>query len=123
MTAFAARRDDDSATWFDGLVEGRLLIRRCACCGHYSRPDSKTCPECLGAELAWVPAVGTGVVVCVIVDHAAGQRSVLGLVELDEGPWLHVRLAAPGSVAAGARGRFTVHPGEGEPIPVFVVDP
>jgi uncharacterized OB-fold protein len=59
----------------------------------------------------------------VIVDHTADGHVVLGLVELDEGPWLHVRFDAPGRVTVGARARFGVlRPRDGEPIPVFAVD-
>jgi uncharacterized protein len=123
MTAFAARRDGASAAWFDGLAQGRLLIRRCRSCGHHSRPETATCPECRGAELLWTAAAGTGTVVCVIVDHGTGEPVTLGLVELDEGPWLHVRLTGTTGARAGARVNLSVHRADGsEPIPVFTTD-
>lgn len=137
----AARRDDDTGPWFDALAEGTLLLRRCARCSHHARPDAVGCPACRagGGDLTWARASGRGVVVSRIVDRA-GERAglapvVLGIVELDEGPWLHARLlpadppdppdpADPvdGSPAIGEAVVLVVltpADGEGEPVPAF----
>lgn len=115
-----ARRDERSATWFDGLHDGVLLIRRCPRCGHRARPDATACAACHQDGLEWVSSAGDGTVVCVIVDRAGDESLALGLVELDEGPWLHARLLPVAGVAAGDRVRFSVlHPDDGEPLPVF----
>lgn len=120
----SARRDEDSAAWFDGLAEGHLLIRECAQCGHYSRPDSATCPQCHSDELSWRVSSGHGTVVSAIVDHRTREPITLGLVELDEGPWLHVRLVEVPRTSVGARVTFSVSRPEGsEPIPEFVGTP
>jgi uncharacterized OB-fold protein len=123
MTTSGAHRDDASAPWFDGLAQGRLLIRACRSCGHRSRPETVTCPACRGPELEWVPAAGVGTVICVITDHGLADPVTLGLVELDEGPWLLVRVRGAAPPAAGMRVRLSVHQSEGsEPIPVFTTD-
>jgi uncharacterized protein len=67
-------------------------------------------------------AVGEGVAASsevAVGGNVAAGGAVLALVELDEGPWLHSRLA--GEPAAGLRvaARFE-HPAEGESYPVFV---
>ncbi len=114
-----ARRDEASESWFDGLAEGRLMIRRCGLCGRHSRPDARTCPECFSSDLDWTEASGGATVISVIVDHTRAGPVVLGLVELDEGPWLHVGLTS--GTQAGRRVRLAVVTPEGsEPIPGFV---
>lgn len=122
-TTFAAHRDDASAAWFDGLAAGRLLIRTCRSCGHHSRPETVTCPACHCPELDWTTAAGVGTVVCLITDHGTGDPVPLGLVELDEGPWLLVRVSGAPRPSAGTRVSLSVHHAEGsEPIPVFTAD-
>jgi hypothetical protein len=123
MDTSGAQRDDASAAWFDALAHGRLLIRACRSCGHHSRPETATCPACHGAALDWTAAAGIGTVVCVITDHLTGVPATLGLVELDEGPWLLVRVSGASRPSAGTRVCLSVHHAEGsEPIPVFTTD-
>ncbi|MEB3371338.1 Zn-ribbon domain-containing OB-fold protein [Saccharopolyspora mangrovi] len=123
MPELRARRDEASAEWFDGLAEGNLLIKHCPSCGHESRPDATACPGCRGADLEWATSSGAGTVVSLVVDHGGPEPQPLGLVELDEGPWLHVRLVGAPDMAAGDRVRLTVSsPEDGEPLPVFVVE-
>lgn len=118
-----ASRDQESSVWFNNLAHGRLLIRQCRRCKHYSRPDLHTCPACYGDDLVWHVASGTGTVVSVIVDHGRGGPVALSLVELDEGPWLHARLTDLPRAAAGDRVRLTVlFPHGSEPIPSFTGD-
>lgn len=114
-----ARRDEVSAPWFDGLAKGVLLIHRCPRCGLHSRPATATCPACHDDRLDWVHAADTGTVVCAIVDHGEPEPIALGLVELDEGPWLAVRLTEI-RMHPGTRVALTVlaSPG-GEPFPAF----
>ena len=55
----------------------------------------------------------------------ATARTVLALVELDEGPWLHTSLAVTGTdeIAALRAGQRVaagfLHPADGESYPVF----
>lgn len=122
MSHLRAHRDEDSADWFDGLAAGRLLIRQCPACGHGSRPDATACAGCGSAELEWSAASGAGTVVSLIVDHSGTEPRPLGLVELDEGPWMHAQLTPP-DVVIGDRVRLTISSPQGsEPIPVFVVE-
>lgn len=113
-----AHRDEYSAPWFDGLLDDRLLIRRCLECSRYCRPDCTACTSCASDHLEWVEAAGTGTVITIVIDHSVGEPLTLGLVELDEGPWMHVRLTRES--VAGDRVLMAVeHSPVGEPIPTF----
>jgi uncharacterized OB-fold protein len=120
----AARRDARTGPWFDALTTGELLLLRCARCDHFARPDAQSCPACRSDELGWEPARGTGRVVCRIVDHGPTRHDsrplTLGLVALDEGPWLHARLLGdPCDDDVVTLVVLTPDDGEGEPVPAF----
>ena len=60
----------------------------------------------------------------VVVDHGGEDPVLLGLVELDEGPWLAVRLIADPPPAPGSRVILQIlKASQGEPIPGFAVVP
>lgn len=129
MSVHPLRRDEESAPFFDATAEGRLLLRRCACCGQHLAPAAQTCP--LGSTaLEWVETSGGGHLVSWAAVHdkpdADGNTHplVIALVELGEGPWLRgqVARAAPEDMTAGAR--VTVEfeqPEGGEAVPVFAL--
>jgi uncharacterized OB-fold protein len=129
MTAFSVARDDDSAPFFDAAARHELVIRRCERCERFYPPHQHSCGD--GGPLRWVPAAGSATLVAWAVDHSPpvlalaspdGESSVLGLVELDEGPWMYAPIvdAAGGQLHEGAKltVRF-VRPGDGEVVPVF----
>jgi uncharacterized protein len=128
MTAIAITRDRVSAPFFDGTARGVLLLRRCDDCGRHSAPRTLTCPVCHSARLAWDPAQGTGTLASWTVVHhrpadgVPNSRTIAGLVQLDEGPWLHARIDGidPSRLRAGLA--LTVafeRPVDGEAVPVF----
>jgi uncharacterized OB-fold protein len=128
MTVPTIQRDAASAKFFDGTARGELLIRRCDDCAHPNAPQSTTCARCGSDGLAWTPARGTGTIATWSVvygrprDDVAAPRSVVAVVELDEGPWLHAQIADadPGTVAIGLPVAVEfVRPDGGEAIPVF----
>ena len=134
------RRDDRSAAFFDAAARGQLLIRRCGRCGRWLAPEAGTCYQCGAENPGWALASGHGTLVSWAVLHPRPSPSaqparpvtgdddavtVLALVELDEGPWLHTVLAVTGRAAIGAlhagqrvAASFT-HPAEGESYPPF----
>jgi uncharacterized OB-fold protein len=114
-----ARRDEGTAAWFDGLGEGRLLLRRCRS-GHMSRPDVLACDLCRDTALCWAESGGTGSVVSLAVDHSGSDATVLAIVALVEGPWLLTRIDGPRVERGGDVLVQIVHPVEGEPYPVAV---
>jgi uncharacterized protein len=127
------RRDGRTDAFFDGAAAGRLVIKRCGGCAHWYAPDASECQECAG-ELGWAAASGGATLVSWAISHGRPRQdgtvlattgpppAVLALVELDEGPWLHSRLAevARAELRAGLplRAHFE-HPDEGESYLVF----
>ena len=130
MSAFSIARDDESAPFFDAAARGDLVIHRCRSCGRSYAPHQHTCGD--GGPLEWVPAAGVATLVTWAVDHGPpldpqlaspdGGPTVLGVVELEEGPWMYVPVVGA-EIDALREGmelvvRF-VRPGDGEAIPAF----
>jgi len=130
MPSFVAQRDERSAPFFDAAERNILLLKRCPRCEKWFEPDWRTCDD--GTETDWRESSGHGALVTWTVDHTTvldpifattdGTRTLIGMVELDEGPWLQTAIidTDPESLVAGADMyvRF-VRPSGGEPIPVF----
>ncbi|HXY91584.1 MAG TPA: OB-fold domain-containing protein [Acidimicrobiia bacterium] len=115
-------RDEESTEFFDGTARGELMVKQCSACGHHLRPDSISCSKCYGNELLWTRASGRGTLVSWIVVHGAEQEPpVVGLVELDEGPWLHARLVDVDTATLAVGDAFVVdfEPAGEERIPIF----
>lgn len=101
----------DTAAYWAGAQEHRLLMQRCTGCGHHQFYPRAFCIECLSTRLDWVDACGRGRVysytVCRIAPSPAFEARlpyVVALIDLEEG----VRLVAnlldvdPSRVAIGA---------------------
>jgi uncharacterized OB-fold protein len=114
------RRDDDSIEFFDGTARGELVIKRCDSCGQFQRPDAMACSKCHATTLSWTESSGRGSLVSWIVVHGE-PSSVVGLVELEEGPWLHGRLVGVDTKTLSVGDPFAVdfeQAGE-EKVPIF----
>lgn len=127
---FRVERNAASAAFFDAAREGILLIRVCPECDHLYAPHQKRCMD--GNELTWHVASGSAQLVTWAVDHAPplsselssidGGPPVIGIVELDEGPWMYTAL--PGVASETLRDGMDMHVqfltlGNGEPVPIF----
>jgi uncharacterized OB-fold protein len=82
--------DVDTAFWFGGAAEGRLLVQRCTDCGRLRHPPGPVCPECTSLRWDTLESQGRGSVYSFVVNHhpqAPGFEYplVVALVELDEG--------------------------------------
>lgn len=80
----------DSAFFWDGLKEHRLLIRRCGRCGHLHHPPGPACPQCHASEWSAQPVSGRGVVHSFVIVHqpqlpAFTYPLAVALVQLEEG--------------------------------------
>jgi uncharacterized OB-fold protein len=92
----------DSAAYWKGLNEGKLLLQECARCWrvrHYPRP---VCDACHSFETRWVEASGKGAIHSWTITHHPfhdGYRSdlpyTLVTVDLEEGVRMLARLHAP----------------------------
>lgn len=102
--------DPDSAPFWDGCRDGRLLLQRCSACQAWRFPPERYCPHCQSAESAWVEASGRGRVYSWIVVHHPVPRDlyagevpyVVALIDLEEGARIASNIAgcAPEDVVA-----------------------
>ncbi|MCL0098951.1 Zn-ribbon domain-containing OB-fold protein [Dehalococcoidia bacterium] len=74
------------------LRENRLLGLKCNACGGYTVPPKKVCIECASEDLDIVELSGRGKIRTFTVIRVASEGFqapyIVGIVELDEGPWL-----------------------------------
>ena len=86
---------EDSAFFFEGLLDGKLLIQQCAECGTLRHPPGPMCRNCRSLRWAALHATGNATIHSFVVVHYPQVPSFdypnqVVLVELDEG----VRLVA-----------------------------
>ena len=89
----------DTAPYWEGMKQGRLLLQACADCGkvrHYPRP---VCPHCYSLAHRWVEAKGTGAVHSWTISHHAFHPGfkpelpyILATVDLAEGVRMQAQL-------------------------------
>lgn len=105
--------DDVTEGFWDSVRARTLSIQRCAACSRFNHAPSLTCPTCGGAELAYEPISGRGVVYSyTVLDEAPGPGFaglvplVVVVVELVEQPGLlmvaNLLGAGPDEVRIGA---------------------
>lgn len=85
--------DADTAAYWQGLKEGRLLLQHCLDCSHIQFYQQAICRQCGSERLEHRPASGLGKVHSFSVVHRAPGPAfkqdvpyAVLLVELDEGP-------------------------------------
>jgi hypothetical protein len=81
-----------SLPFWNGLKDGKLLFQSCAN-GHRWLPAREFCPQCLSADVSFVPASGRAKLVSWVVYRTAFHDAFkdrlpynVSLVELEEGP-------------------------------------
>jgi uncharacterized OB-fold protein/acyl dehydratase len=87
--------NDDTAFFWKGLEQGRLLVLRCAGCGVLRHPPEPMCPSCNAMDWQEVECSGRGSIYSYVVAHHPpvppfAYPNPIALVELEEG----VRLVA-----------------------------
>jgi len=89
----------ENAPFWDGLVQGRLMLQGCQSCRKLRYPIAPVCPACGGAQFDWDEASGRGKVFSWVRYHrsylpefADRLPYIVALVELDEGPRLFAHL-------------------------------
>lgn len=87
-----------SEPFWEALSDGRFVLPGCGDCGEAFFPPAPVCPRCHADAVEWVDTDAEGSLYAFTRQHrtAPGVDSplVLGLVELDDGPRLLVRLSA-----------------------------
>lgn len=86
-----------------GLASGELLVQNCNSCGKPNMWPRYACPHCQSEDLDWVKSAGRGVLhsFCVLRQGAPEgfEQDIpyaIGVVKLDEGVQLAVRLQPHG---------------------------
>ena len=91
--------DDASRPFFEGALEGRLMLRRCRACGTFMWPVGgirtplrPRCVECFSGDLEWAPATGRGTLYSFALMHqvyhpafAAEVPYNVAQIDLEEG--------------------------------------
>jgi uncharacterized OB-fold protein len=100
----------ETAPYWEGCREQKLLIQRCSSCGHHQFYPRILCTECTSQQVEWVSACGRGKVVSFTIvrqaiseAYAADVPYVIALIQLDEGPTMmsNVIQSDPESVMVG----------------------
>ena len=91
--------DAPSRPFFDGALQGRLMIRRCRSCGTFMWPAGgigmplrPRCVACFSGDLEWAQASGKGTLYSYVVMHQLYDPAFadevpynISIVELEEG--------------------------------------
>ena len=102
--------DEESAFYWDGLREHRVVVQRCTTCRAHRFPPMPSCPVCgaIGADKIEVP--GQGSVYSWVRVHRAFNEALaaevpysIAVVELDEGCRVVARIEQPGAPSPGER--------------------
>ena len=80
--------DPTTLPWWQAAAEHRLVVQRCAACGHPQLPPSPICAECRSTEASWQQVSGRGEVYTYTIAHrpiAAGQPlpTVIAVIALE----------------------------------------
>lgn len=83
--------DETSGPFFDGAMEGKLMLMKCSSCGLFRLPSRQHCDSCLSPEYTWEQASGRGTVRTFGVMHQRYHPGFqlpynVSIVELEEGP-------------------------------------
>jgi hypothetical protein len=75
--------------FWQAAAQHRLVVQRCAGCGHTRLPPAPVCPECRSADADWKELTGRGEVYTYTIVHraiAAGQPlpTIIAVITLDD---------------------------------------
>lgn len=109
--------DADSARFWAGLREERVVLQRCDDCRRLRFPPMGRCPYCRCPHARHEPVSGAGTVYSWVVVHrafhpafAADLPYPVGTVDLAEGPRIAVRVDGDVTFGSRVRARFVHHP-------------
>ncbi len=130
-TRLAPSVTQDTAFFWDGVREHRLLIQRCASCGTLRHPPRPMCGQCRSVEWDTVTASGRGEVFSFVMPHHPPfpwfeYPYIVALVELEEGVRLVSNLVGctPDEVEIGMPVRLEFeHHDDDVVLPVFRLAP
>ena len=108
----------ESARFWAGTLEGKLILQRCAACATVNHYPRFLCAACHSAELADIEASGHGTIYSFtvtgkgILDYKDAGAYVLAMVELDEGPKMVTNIVEcdPADLQIGQPVEVVFHP-------------
>lgn len=120
----------DSAPYWEGARDGKLLLQRCGDCGTLRFFPRYLCTECGSDNTEWVEASGRGTVHSFTIVHRAAFAEfqartpyVVALIDLAEGPRMMTNIIGDGAleVAIGdaVEVTFEARGAEGAKVPQF----
>lgn len=94
--------DEASKPFFDGALEGHLMLMKCSNCGAWRLPSRHHCDECLSPDFTWERASGRGTVRTFGVMHQRYHAAFktpynVTIVELEEGPRITTNIVGVGN--------------------------
>ena len=102
--------DSDSAFFWKGLREHKLLLQQCGECSRHRFPPMPSCPYCAAGASAVRESKGNGTIYSWIVVHRAFDPAfagdvpyILASVDLDEGGRVVARLVSADKASIGKR--------------------
>lgn len=108
--------DPESAPYWTGLKERRLILKRCRDCGRHHFYPRALCPHCHSDALEWADARGTGSVYSYTVARRpagpafkADAPYVVAVVELDEGARMMTNIVTDDVESVRIGQRVAVH--------------
>lgn len=129
MSLLALQRDPWSAPFFDAAARGQLLLLKCDDCQEWSAPQARRCAVCSSERVKWVESAGLGEIVTWAIPHhrvsgTTAPSYVVAIVQLQEGPWIHVHGSPELALRAGQPVSVVFSPVVGgEPLPVLRLGP
>jgi uncharacterized OB-fold protein len=118
-----------SRPYWEATRDERLVLPWCTDCERFFWYPRVVCPSCLGEEIEWREAAGTGEVHAVSVMHKTGMGRdpadgpyAVAVVELAEGVRMLTNIVGvePGAVTVGMAVRVTWHElSDGRKLPMF----
>ena len=90
------QKTPETAPFFDGLNEHKLMIQRCKACGPYFYPRP-FCPSCFSWDVEWFEASGKGKLYSFVINnrpppYMGDKPFIVAIVELEEGPRMMTNL-------------------------------
>jgi len=119
------RMDHDTAAYWEGLREGKLVLCRCKQCETWIHPPRGRCPECWSDEIGHESPAGKATLYSYLIQPTAPKQppEVIGWAELDEQKELFVVAPIEGmpldNVEIGVRLTLGFRAAGGTNLPMF----